>query len=63
MADAYGRLSGAPGVVIPQFGPGVTNQVTGVATAFWNNSPVVAITPEAPAETKGLGDFQVRFSS
>ena len=58
MADAYARITGKVGVCIAQNGPGVTNLVTGIATAFWAHSPVLAITPEGASTTAGLGGFQ-----
>ncbi|MCP1136221.1 acetolactate synthase large subunit [Paenibacillus polysaccharolyticus] len=47
MADAYGRLTGKPGVCLATLGPGATNLVTGVANAHLDNSPVIAITSQA----------------
>ena len=47
MADAYGRLTGRPGVCISTLGPGATNLLTGVADAFLDKSPLVAITGQA----------------
>lgn len=47
MADAYGRLTGKPGVCISTLGPGATNLLTGVADAFLDKSPLVAITGQA----------------
>jgi sulfoacetaldehyde acetyltransferase len=58
MADGYARATGKTGVCIAQNGPGITNFVTGVAAAYWANSPIVAITPEAGTNTAGLGGFQ-----
>jgi len=58
MADGYYRASGSTGVCIAQNGPGISNFVTGVAAAYWANSPMVAITPEAGTMTKGHGGFQ-----
>merc|ERR1719230_2128078 len=58
MADGYYRASGLTGTCIAQNGPGISNFVTGVAAAYWANSPVVAITPEAGTMTKGHGGFQ-----
>src|SRR5512135_768652 len=47
MADAYGRLTGKPGVCLSTLGPGATNLLTGVADAFLDKSPLVAITGQA----------------
>eukprot|EP01063_Lacrimia_lanifica_P010204 TRINITY_DN1693_c0_g4_i1.p1 TRINITY_DN1693_c0_g4~~TRINITY_DN1693_c0_g4_i1.p1 ORF type:complete len:641 (+),score=219.01 TRINITY_DN1693_c0_g4_i1:62-1924(+) len=58
MADGYARASGRHGVCVGQNGPGITNFVTAMGAAYWCNSPVVAITPEAATSTKGLGGFQ-----
>lgn len=58
MAEGYHRLSGKPGVVIGQNGPGISNMVTGVATAFMNHTPVVLISPQAGSNTFGWGGFQ-----
>jgi sulfoacetaldehyde acetyltransferase len=58
MADGYYRASGKTGVCIAQNGPGISNFVTGVAAAYSNHSPIVAITPEAGSNTKGWGGFQ-----
>ena len=58
MADGYARSSGKHGVVAVQNGPGVTNLVTGMATAYWAHSPVVAITPESPTTDIGRGGLQ-----
>lgn len=58
MADGYYRASGRTGSCIAQNGPGISNFVTGVAAAYWANSPIVAITPEAGTMSKGHGGFQ-----
>jgi acetolactate synthase-1/2/3 large subunit len=47
MADAYGRLTGRAGVCIATLGPGATNLLTGVADAYLDGSPLVAITGQA----------------
>src|SRR5437773_12055951 len=44
MADVYGRLTGRAGVCLATLGPGATNLVTGVADAFLDHAPLVAIT-------------------
>lgn len=48
MADAYGRLTGKPGVVLVTAGPGATNSLTGVAQAYMAASPMVHISGAAP---------------
>ena len=58
MADGYGRASGKPGVCIGQNGPGVTNLVTGVASAFVNHTPAVVLTPTVTSTTMGTHAFQ-----
>jgi sulfoacetaldehyde acetyltransferase len=58
MADAYARILGKPGVCIGQNGPGVTNMVTSVATAYLAHSPVIVITPSATTAAVGLDGFQ-----
>jgi acetolactate synthase-1/2/3 large subunit len=47
MADMYGRLTGRAGVCLGTLGPGATNLVTGVADAFLDRSPLVALTGQA----------------
>jgi acetolactate synthase-1/2/3 large subunit len=47
MADVYGRLSGKAGVCVSTLGPGATNLLTGVADAFLDRAPLVAITGQA----------------
>src|SRR2546425_610776 len=51
MADVYGRLSGRAGVCLATLGPGATNLVTGVADAFLDRAPLVAITAQANLST------------
>ncbi|HEU5424600.1 MAG TPA: thiamine pyrophosphate-binding protein, partial [Nitrolancea sp.] len=48
MADAYGRLTGRPGVVLVTAGPGATNSLTGVAQAYMAASPLVHISGAVP---------------
>lgn len=57
-ADAYGRVTGKPGVCIATSGPGATNLVTGIMTAYMDSSPLIAITGQIPLKNKGLDDFQ-----
>src|SRR5271157_5916839 len=47
MANAYGRLSGRAGVCLSTLGPGATNLLTGIADAFLDRAPLVAITGQA----------------
>src|SRR5712691_6239637 len=58
MADAYGRVSRKAGVCSATSGPGATNLVTGIATAFADSSPVVAITGQVPKAMTGRNAFQ-----
>lgn len=58
MMDAYGRLSGKVGVCIGQNGPGVTNLVTSVATAYHAHTPMLVIGPSAGTPTVGWDGFQ-----
>jgi sulfoacetaldehyde acetyltransferase len=58
MADAYGRVTGVPGVCIGQNGPGVTNMVTSIAAANMGHSPVIIVTPSAGTSAVGLDGFQ-----
>src|SRR5438093_880675 len=54
MADVYGRLSGRAGVCLATLGPGATNLVTGVADAFLDRAPLVAIPARASVEQAAL---------
>lgn len=58
MAEGYARATGRPGVCIGQNGPGVTNLVTGIASAYLNHSPVVVLTPAVTSPTMGTRTFQ-----
>lgn len=57
-ADGYARASGRVGVCIATSGPGATNMVTGLATAFMDSSPVVAITGQVGTPLLGRDAFQ-----
>jgi len=57
-ADAYARASGKVGVVLVTSGPGATNLVTGLATAYMDSSPVVAITGQVKTALIGNDAFQ-----
>lgn len=57
-ADGYARSSGRVGVCIATSGPGATNLVTGLATAFLDSTPVVAITGQVPRAMIGHDAFQ-----
>ena len=57
-ADGYARASGRVGVCIATSGPGATNLVTGIATAYMDSSPIVAITGNVPVPLLGKDSFQ-----
>ena len=57
-ADGYARASGKTGVVIATSGPGATNLVTGIATAYLDSVPLVAITGNVPVAMLGKDSFQ-----
>ncbi len=57
-ADGYARTTGKTGVLIATSGPGATNIVTGLATAYMDSVPVVAITGNVPTSLLGLDSFQ-----
>lgn len=57
-ADGYARSSGKAGVCIATSGPGATNLVTGLATAYMDSSPVIAITGQVPTPLLGHDAFQ-----
>jgi len=58
MADGYARATGKPGVVLVTSGPGVTNAVTGIATAYLDSIPLVVITGQVPTSLIGNDAFQ-----
>jgi sulfoacetaldehyde acetyltransferase len=53
MADGYGRVGDRPAVCIAPDGPGITNFVTAVATAYWARTPLVVVTPESGSFAAG----------
>ena len=57
-ADGYARATGRTGVVLATSGPGATNLVTGIATAYLDSVPLVAITGNVPSSTIGTDGFQ-----
>ncbi len=57
-ADGYARSTGKVGVVMATSGPGATNLVTGIATAYMDSSPLVAITCNVPRKLLGKDSFQ-----
>ena len=57
-ADGYARASGEVGVALVTSGPGVTNAVTGIATAYMDSIPMVIITGQVPTRAIGLDAFQ-----
>ena len=58
MADGYARATGKPGVVLVTSGPGATNAVTGIATAYMDSIPMVVISGQVPNELIGTDAFQ-----
>jgi len=57
-ADGYSRATGKPGVVLVTSGPGVTNTITGIATAYMDSIPMVIITGQVPTSLIGNDAFQ-----
>ncbi len=58
MAEGYARATGKIGVCIGQNGPGITNLVTGVASAYLNHTPLVILTPAVLSSAERSGAFQ-----
>ena len=58
MSDGYTRVTGKVSMMIAQNGPGITNFVTAVKTAYWNHTPLLLVTPQAANKTIGQGGFQ-----
>ncbi len=57
-ADGYARATGKPGVVLVTSGPGATNAVTGIATAYMDSIPMVVFTGQVPTHMIGNDAFQ-----
>ena len=58
MADGYARATGKPGVALVTSGPGATNTVTGLATAYMDSIPVIVFTGQVPTPLIGNDAFQ-----
>lgn len=58
MADGYARATGKVGVMVNTSGPGATNTITGLATAYMDSTPIVAITGQVPTSLLGRDGFQ-----
>ena len=58
MADGFTRATGKMAMMVAQNGPGITNFVTPVKTAYWNHTPLLLVTPQAANKTIGQGGFQ-----
>ncbi len=57
-ADGYARATGKMSMAIAQNGPGITNFVTPIKTAYWNHTPLLLVTPQAANKTIEQGGFQ-----
>ncbi len=57
-ADGYGRSTGKPGVVLVTSGPGATNTLTGIATAYMDSVPLIVISGQVPRAAIGSDFFQ-----
>ena len=58
MADGYARATGNPGVVLVTSGPGATNAITGLATAYMDSIPIVVVSAQVPSDVIGTDAFQ-----
>ena len=58
MADGYARSTGRPGVVLVTSGPGATNAITGIATAYMDSIPMIVISAQVPHDVIGTDAFQ-----
>src|ERR1051325_743649 len=56
--EGYTRSTGKIAMAIAQNGPGITNFVTAIKTAYWNHTPMLLVTPQAANKTIGQGGFQ-----
>lgn len=59
MADVYGRLTGRAGVCLSTLGPGATNLVTGVADAYLDGAPLVAITGQVGTDRMPRSNYHI----
>ncbi len=57
-ADGYARATGKPGVVLVTSGPGATNAITGIATAYMDSIPMVVLSAQVPTDKIGQDAFQ-----
>uniref|UniRef100_Q07LP8 Sulfoacetaldehyde acetyltransferase n=1 Tax=Rhodopseudomonas palustris (strain BisA53) TaxID=316055 RepID=Q07LP8_RHOP5 len=58
ICDGFTRSTGKIAMLVAQNGPGITNFVTSVKTAYWNHTPMLLVTPQAANKTIGQGGFQ-----
>ncbi|MEX1237594.1 MAG: biosynthetic-type acetolactate synthase large subunit, partial [Pseudomonadales bacterium] len=58
MADGYARCTGRPGVVLVTSGPGATNAITGIATAYMDSIPMVVVSGQVQSHLIGTDSFQ-----
>lgn len=58
MADGYARSTGRPGIVLVTSGPGATNAITGIATAYMDSIPMVVVSGQVPHDVIGTDAFQ-----
>ncbi|MPV85486.1 biosynthetic-type acetolactate synthase large subunit [Ostreibacterium oceani] len=57
-ADGYARATGKPGVALVTSGPGITNAITGIATAYMDSVPMIVISGQVPSQLIGTDAFQ-----
>ncbi len=60
-ADGYARTTGKTGVVVVTSGPGATNTVTGIATAYMDSVPLIVITGQVPVSMMGTDAFKYKL--